>query len=190
MENTGAGVTREKDITGLLNRWGDGNREALTRLLPLYGELRRIAAAQLRRESVITVQPTELVHELYLRIQSQGNPEYNSRDHFYAVCTRVLRFLLTDHARKRLRSRRGGGRLPVPLEGMDLAGTKDADLVQLDDALQTLEQMDPRKARIVELRFFGGFELDEIAELLDISPTTIKREWATAKAWLHQEVRR
>ncbi|MEZ5357023.1 MAG: ECF-type sigma factor [Bryobacteraceae bacterium] len=182
---------RQEQITRLLNRWGSGSKEDLDRLLPLvYGELRRIAASQLRRESAATVQPTELVHELYIKIRQQSGQAWESREHFYAVCARVLRYLLTDHARKRLRARRGGGQERIPIDNADLPLRKDADVVALDDALSTLELVDERKARIVELRFFGGFELPEIGEMLAISPTTIKREWATAKAWLYQEIRR
>lgn len=160
-------------------------------MLPLvYGELRRIAGAQLRKESAPPVQATELVHELYMRIQAHGQKDWESREHFYAVCTRILRYLLTDHARRRLRHRRGEGEQPLSIEGLDIAAAKSEEIVGLDDALSTLEKLDARKARIVELRFFGGFDLHEIASLLEISPTTIKRDWAMAKAWLYQEMRK
>jgi RNA polymerase sigma factor (TIGR02999 family) len=179
------------DLTHLLQLWGSGDPQALERLVPLvYGELRRIAAAQLRKEPAPPVDATELVHELYMRIQAHGQKDWESREHFYAVCTRILRYLLTDHARRRLRQRRGDGVPPLSLQGLDIASAKSEEIVGLDDALSTLERLDARKARIVELRFFGGFELDEIASLLEISPSTIKRDWAMAKAWLYQEMRK
>lgn len=179
------------DLTQLLQLWGAGDPQALERLLPLvYGELRRIAGAQLRKEAAPPMQATELVHELYMRIQAHGRKEWESRDHFYAVCTRILRYLLTDHARRRLRQRRGDGGQPLSLAGLEIASAENEEIVELDDALSTLEKLDTRKARIVELRFFGGFDLDEIALLLEISPSTIKRDWAMAKAWLYQEMRK
>ncbi|MBL8232925.1 MAG: sigma-70 family RNA polymerase sigma factor [Bryobacterales bacterium] len=184
-------MSENPDLTQLLQRWGSGDSEALDRLLPLvYGELRRIAGAQLRKEHAPPMQATELVHELYMRIQSHGQKQWESRNQFYAVCTRILRYLLTDHARRRLRQRRGEGDQPLPLQGLEIATAKSEEIIGLDDALSTLEQLDARKARVVELRFFGGFELEEIAALLEISPTTIKRDWAMARAWLYQEMRK
>lgn len=178
------------ELTQLLQQWGAGDHESLERLLPLvYGELRRIAAAQLRRESAATVQATELVHELYVRIRGHGLKGWESREHFYAVCSRILRYLITDHARRRLRLRRGQGHKPVPLDGLEIGTARSEEIAALDDALAMLERLDARKARIVEMRFFGGFELEEIAGLLEISVTTVKRDWSMAKAWLYQEMR-
>jgi RNA polymerase sigma factor (TIGR02999 family) len=138
-----------------------------------------------------TLQPTALVNEAYLKIAGQGGFEWQSRAHFFAVCAQVMRHILVDHARTHARDKRGGGAIHVALEEV-LASAKERapDMVALDDALRTLEALDPQKGRIIELRYFGGLGVDEVAEILKISPATVGREWRRAKAWLFQELQK
>lgn len=178
-------------MTALLDDWGRGDRRALDRLLPLvYGELRRIAARQLRRERAgHTLQPTALVHEAYLRLVEQRHVEWQSRAHFFGVAAGVIRRVLVDHARRRAATKRGCGAQRVPLE--DIAGTATAleiPVLDLDRALIRLERLDRGLAQIVELRAFSGLTIDEAAHVLQVSPSTAKREWRTAKAWLTREL--
>ena len=180
------------DITRLLADWRRGDRGALERLTPLvYGELRRIAARQLRREEQgHTLQPTALVNEAFIRLCGGDQGSWHDRSHFYAVCAQVMRHILTDHARAQLREKRGGRAVHVPLD--DAAATvvqnQGVDHAALDDALRALEQLDPRKGRIVELRYFAGLGLEETAAALNISTMTVRREWTRAKAWLYREL--
>ena len=193
-----------RDVTQLLDEWNRGDRRALDRLLPLvYAELRRIAARQLRRErDGHTLQPTALVHEAYLRLVNvhdvheaylrlveQRSVDWRSRAHFYGVAAQVMRRVLVDHARRQAAKKRGDPGQRVPLD--DIAETASAPqipVLALDAALSRLEQLDVALARIVELRAFGGLTIDEAAHVLNVSPSTAKREWRTAKAWLAREL--
>jgi RNA polymerase sigma factor (TIGR02999 family) len=184
-------MTDAADITRLLQAVAAGNATALEQLLPqVYGELRRIAAARLRRESVgHTLNPTDLVHEAYLKLVPLGNVEWQSRSHFFAIASRAMRQVLVDHAERRSAAKRGGGQVPLTLtdDGSATATPLD-DLIALGDALSRLERVDPRQARVVECRFFGGLSLDETAEALNISAATVSRDWTFARAWLHREL--
>jgi RNA polymerase sigma factor (TIGR02999 family) len=177
----------EDTITQLLARWGSGDPEAAERVLPLvYGELRRIAARQLRRErEAHTLQATAIVNEAYLRLIGQPGLEWPSRAHFFAFSAHMIRRILVDHARRRNRAKRGGLSEKITLaEVADRAREKSPDLVALDEALSGLEKVDPRKAAVVELKFFAGLTLEEIATQLGISTETVSREWRRARAWL------
>lgn len=178
-------------ITGLLDDWARGDRNALDRVTPLvYAELRRMAAQQLRREeSGHTLQPTALVHEAFMRLCGSEPAAWQNRAHFFAVCAQIMRHVLTDHARAHLREKRGGGAAHVPLDAAETVALDErVDHAALDDALRALERLDPRKGRIVELRYFAGLGIDETAELLGIAPITVRREWTRAKAWLYREL--
>jgi RNA polymerase sigma factor (TIGR02999 family) len=180
------------DITGLLDDWGRGDRQALDRLLPLvYAELRRIAARQLRRERAgHTLQPTALVHEAYLKLVDQRRVDWLNRAHFYGVAGRVMRRLLVDHARRHNASKRGNGVEWVAIdEGLNVPAPNQIPVLLLDDVIGRLEKLDRRLAQLVEARAFGGCTLEEAAEVLHVSPSTAKREWRTAKAWLLRELR-
>jgi RNA polymerase sigma-70 factor, ECF subfamily len=173
-------------------RWSAGDQEVTERLLPLvYEELRRIAARQLRRErDSHTLQATAIVHEAYLRLVGQAGLEWPSRAHFFAFSAHLIRRILVDYARRRNRAKRGGLSEKITLVEMaDLALEKSPDLVALDEALSGLERVDPRKAAVVELKFFAGLTLEEIAEQLGISSETVSREWRRARAWLYSALR-
>ena len=178
----------EETVTQVLRRWSRGDREAAEQVLPLvYDELRRIASRQLRREREDhTLQATAIVHEAYLRLHEQGGFHWPSRAHFFAFSAHLIRRILVDYARSRNRAKRGGGVTTITLhEVADLALEKSPDLVALDEALSGLEEVDPRKATVVELRFFAGLTLEETAGQLGISSETVSREWRRAKAWLY-----
>jgi len=177
------------DVTDLLLRWRDGGDAVRDELLELvYGELRRVAGAQLRSErGDHTLQPTALVNEVYLRIVDQTRVQWQNRAQFFAVASRLMRRILVDHARQHRAAKRGGGVRPVRIESVDPAvGSADVDLVDLDLALSRLAEQDERLAQVVELRYFAGLSVEETAEALELSPATVKREWATARAWLHR----
>jgi RNA polymerase sigma factor (TIGR02999 family) len=180
------------NVTQLLAEYRRGDRGALDRLLPLlYGELRKIAAHYLRGEREgHTLQPTALVHEAYLRLVDQQNIHWQNRAHFCSIAARVMRHVLVDHARGRGAGKRGGGAARVTL-GDEIAAAleREVDVVALDDALSALEAYDSGKSRVVELRYFGGLTIEEAAEVLGVSPATVKREWTVARAWLHREMR-
>jgi RNA polymerase sigma-70 factor (ECF subfamily) len=179
---------REPSLTQLLQRWSSGDREAAEQALPqVYDELRRIASKQLRREREgHTLQATAIVHEAYMRLVAQTGMEWSSRAHFFAFSAHLTRRILVDYARRRNRAKRGGLSEQITLiEAAGLAPEKNPDLIDLDEALSGLEKVDPRKAAVVELRFFAGLTLKEIAEQLGISPETVTREWRRARAWLH-----
>lgn len=179
----------QREITGLLADWAGGDRGALDRLAPLvHAELRRIARRQMGGERQgHTLQATALVNEAYLRLAGGGGFEWKDRAHFYAVCAQVMRHVLIDHARAHTRDKRGGGALHVSLDEAALMSVEGAsELVALDDALSELEELDPQKGRVVELRYFAGLSIEETAEILNISPTTVRREWRRAKAWLYR----
>ena len=173
-------------ITLLLNELQDGSPEALDRLLPLvYDELRAVAARYLHGERTDhTLQATALVHEAFLRLVDQREVTWQNRAHFFGVAAQFMRRILVDYARRANAARRGGGRL-VPLEeGMEIPVEEPGELLRIDEALEALAQMDARQARVVELRFFTGLTVEETAEAMGVSPATVKREWAAAKAWL------
>lgn len=188
------------DVTRLLLRWSEGDASALDRLLPvIYGELRRIASSQLRRERPDhTLAPTALVHELYLRLVDQRRATWQHRAHFFGVAAQLMRRILVDHARERQAAKRGGSAtrlsLEYALEESEPAGAahgSDAlEVLSVDDALDRLARLDADQARIVELRFFAGLTVEETAHVLNRSPRTIKREWRLARAWLYRELQR
>jgi RNA polymerase sigma factor (TIGR02999 family) len=181
-------------VTQLLVAWTDGNRAALEELIPVvYPELRRIAGRYLRRERVgHTLQPTALVHEAYVKLIDQDRARWQNRAQFFGVAAQLMRRILVDHARHALREKHGGRAIHVELTesqaGPGAAAVDALDALALDRALQKLEAFDPDQGRIVELRFFGGLTVEETAAALRISPTTVKREWALAKSWLHREL--
>jgi RNA polymerase sigma factor (TIGR02999 family) len=178
-------------ITQLLMEWNQGRNGALQDLLPLvYSELRRLAAQRLRRERPDhTLQPTALVHEAYLRLVDQRQVRWQNRAHFYGFAAHMMRRILVDRARARKTDKRGAGWERVTLIGDKTpAGTRDVDVLALDDALNRLATLDPQQERIVELRYFGGLTLEETAEVVGISTATVKREWAIARAWLRAEL--
>jgi RNA polymerase sigma factor (TIGR02999 family) len=178
-------------VTELLVAWREGEPGALDRLLPLvYGELRRQARAQLRRERPgHTLQPTALVHEAFLRLFGQRGTQWQNRRQFFAVASQAMRRALVDHARARAAAKRGAGLTRVALsDAARAAAPLDADVLALDQALGRLEQLDPRQVRVVELRYFGGLSAEEAAEALDVSLATVNRDWAMARAWLFREL--
>ncbi|HET7696633.1 MAG TPA: ECF-type sigma factor [Vicinamibacterales bacterium] len=182
------------DVSGLLRAWSDGDRGALQALTPVvYEELHRLARRYMRREcSGHSLQATALVNEAYMRLADCTRMQWQDRAHFFAVSAQVMRRILVDHARRR-NVKRGRGLHHVSLDDVVVvaAGREaEMDLAALDDALLALAQMDPRKAGIVEMRFFGGLTEEEIGKVLKLSTGTIKREWRAAKAWLHQELTR
>lgn len=179
----------------MLRDWGSGNREALEDLLPLvYKELHRQASSFLRRERAgHTFQTTALIHETYLKLVDQRNVNWQSRTHFFAIAGTLMRRILVDHARSKKREKRGGEaiRLTLNEEAMNVATSeKSVDLMALDEALTRLEKLDEQQSRIVELRYFSGLTLEETADTLNVSRTTVATDWAMAKAWLHRELTR
>jgi RNA polymerase sigma-70 factor, ECF subfamily len=175
--------------TELLQQWGSGNKEALDQLMPLvYEQLRRLAGNCLRAERPSTLRATALVHEAYLRLVD-SDVTFQDRVHFYAVCARLLRRILVDHARSQHRLKRGGEVEKIPLDDAILVGPQvDRSIVDLDEALKRLAEQDQRKSELIELLFFGGLTYDEAAEALKISPATVHRELTLAKAWLYREL--
>jgi len=178
-----------RDVTALLGDWSRGNQTALNELLPLvYAELRRVAARQLRDERADhTLQPTALVHEVYMRLVDQRHVDWQSRAHFFGVSAQVMRRILVDHARRHSASKRGDGVRCVSIdEAMEVAASSDFPILALDSALDQLEKVDAELAKIVELRAFGGLTIEEAAHVLSVSPSTAKRDWRTA--WLNREL--
>jgi RNA polymerase sigma factor (TIGR02999 family) len=179
------------EVTGLLKAWSAGDQAALDRLVPLvYAELHRMARRQMRNERPgNTLQTTALVNQAYLRLVDAKNAVWNDRTHFFAVSAQVMRRILVDAARSRASAKRGG---PAPRlnldEDLDMSPQRAHELIDLDDSLQALQQMDPRKARVIELRFFGGLSVEETASVLKISPQSVMRDWKLAKAWLQREM--
>jgi RNA polymerase sigma factor (TIGR02999 family) len=181
------------DITRLLVRWSSGDREALDALTPLvYNELRRLAKVYLRRERPDhTLDGTALVHEAYMKLVGQNNVEWHNRNQFFAIASSLIRRILVDHARARIAEKRGGAGLKLSLDEAIMAPEqKDLDLIALNDALKALADTDAQQGRIVELRYFGGLTIEETAEVLEISPATVKRDWMVAKAFLRREMTR
>ncbi len=178
-------------ITDALNGLAEGDPKALDRILPaVYRELRQLAAAYLQAERKgHTLQPTALAHEAYLRLAGGTAPAWKGRAHFLGIAARVMREILVDHARRRKALKRGGGRaLTVMSESLRLADDRPVAFDDLDRALQDLAKLSGRQARVVELRFFGGLTVEETAEVLGVSPVTVKRDWALARAWLYREL--
>ena len=181
------------NLTSLLHQVSQGDRGAVDLLLPvIYDELRKLAANYLRRERPDhTLQPTALVHEAYLRLIDQSRVNWQNRAHFFGVAAQIMRRLLVDHARKHNAEKRGPDFQKLSLdENIDRAVERSAELIALDDALKTLATFDAQKARMVELRYFGGLSIEETADVMGVTPTTIKRHWRFAKAWLHGEMQR
>ena len=179
------------EVTQLLINWSNGDKDALDELIPLVrSELRRMARHYLARENPgHTLQTSALINEAYIRLIDQQKVQWQNRAHFFAVAARVMRHVLVDHARKRAYAKRGGGARRVPLnEATARIDLRAAELTALDDALNTLATLDPRKSQIIELRFFGGLSIEETAEVMKISSPTVQREWRSAKAWLRREL--
>lgn len=186
------GSTSAPRVTELLVHWRQGDEDAREQLIPLiYGELRRVARNYLRHERPDhTLQSGALVHEAYLRLLGEDSPQWKNRAHFFGVAAQVMRHILVDHARNRRAAKRGGGVPRLALDPqMALPQTRDLDLLALDDALNRLAELDPQQSRLIELRFFGGLSIVETAAALNISAATVKREWATARAWLQREMK-
>jgi RNA polymerase sigma factor (TIGR02999 family) len=177
------------EVTELLRAWNEGSLAARDEVLGLvYQPLREIAEHHLRREREgHTLQPTALVHELYLKLAQQRRVTWNDRIHFLAVAAQVMRRILVDHARHRQREKRGGAMVPVALDdAVEVQVVENIDIVQLDDALTDLGNIFPQQAKIVELRFYGGLTIDEVSTALGVSPATVSREWTMARAWLRR----
>ena len=184
--------TDRDDVTVLLAQLNQGNAQAASKLIPLvYAELRRLAGSYMRRErSDHTLQATALVHEAYLKLVEQRSTNWKSRAHFFGIAAQAMRRILVDHARGHLREKRGGGQRAIPInEALVFAPEQSQELVKLDASLERLAKLDPRQGKIVELRFFGGLTVEQTADLLGISPKTVKRDWSVAKAWLHGDLK-
>lgn len=185
-------ASSQVEVTQLLLDWGNGDRAALDKLVPVvYQELRRLARHYMRRERPgHTLQTSALVNEAYMRLVDYEHMRWQSRAHFFAVAAQAMRRILVEHARKRHFDKRGGSAIRVSFDEAAIVSEKQAaDLIALDDALTSLEAIDPRKSRIVELRYIGGLNIEETAEALSISPATVQREWRSAKAWLYREIK-
>jgi len=185
---------QNRDLTGLLVKWGQGEPGILDQILPVvYNELHRMAAGYQNRERINhTLQPTALINEAYLRLVDQSQLTVQNRAHFFGIAARVMRQVLVEHARAHHAAKRGGSVIKVTLdEAVHGSGdSEDMDLVALNAALDRLEQMDPKQSRLVELRYFAGLTIEETAAELDISPATVKRSWTAARAWLRREISR
>jgi RNA polymerase sigma factor (TIGR02999 family) len=184
--------TTSQPVSELLAQWRAGDEESLRRLVPLvYNELRRVAHYQLRRERPDhTLQTTALVHEAYLGLMKQQPMDFENRAHFFAVCAQLMRQILVQFARRRNAAKRGAGYKLTLDDAVEVPRSRSVDLIALDDALNGLARLDPQQSRLVELRFFGGLSIEETAQVLGISPATVKRHWTTARVWLHNEVSR
>ena len=185
-------ASSQVEVTQLLLDWGNGDKAALDKLVPVvYQELRRLARHYMRRERPgHTLQTSALVNEAYMRLVDYKHMRWESRAHFFGVAAQAMRRILVEHARKRHFAKRGGSAISVSFDEAAMVSEKQAaDLIALDDALTSLEAIDPRKSRIVELRYIGGLNIEETAEALSISPATVQREWRSAKAWLYREIK-
>jgi RNA polymerase sigma factor (TIGR02999 family) len=181
------------EITERLVAWSAGDRGAFDQLLPVvYQELRRMAGNYLRQENPgHTLQPTALVHEAWLRLIGQERVDWRNRAQFFGVAAQMMRRILVDHAKSKHREKRGGDAVKLSFDDViNLSRERAADLLALDDALDELARIDWRKSRVVELRYFGGFSVEETAQILEVSPETVMRDWKLAKAWLYQQIRR
>lgn len=184
--------SQQPDVNVLLSQLTQGDQAAGERLMPLvYDELKHLARSYMRRERQDhTLQTTALAHEAYLKLVRQQSTNWQGRSHFFGIAAQLMRRILIDHARSHLREKRGGTHVVLPLnEALAFSPEHSEDLLKLDEALQRLSKLDPRQGEIVELRFFGGLSVEETAEFLAISPKTVKRDWAVAKAWLYAELR-
>ncbi|MEK7855163.1 MAG: sigma-70 family RNA polymerase sigma factor [Acidobacteriota bacterium] len=183
---------KKQEISQILHEWGKGGKEASDKLMPLvYDELRRQAARYLRRERPgHTLQTTALIHETYLKLIDQKNVDWQNRAHFYGIAAQAMKRILIDHAKARHREKRGGAAENLPLDEARfvVSDETNVDIVALDQALTKLAAFDPRQASIVDLKFFAGLSIEDIAETLEVSPATVKREWNSAKAWLFSEI--
>jgi RNA polymerase sigma factor (TIGR02999 family) len=179
------------EITKLLEDYTNGSREVLDELLPLvYGELRRLAHSYLKSERQdITLQTTALVHEAYMKLIDQRSVSFQNRAQFFALSAQAMRRILLDNARRRTAEKRGSGEKVFLEDIAEISVDPNAQLIELDLALQQLERFDAKQARIIELRYFGGMTIEETAEVLKISPATVKREWAMARAWLYEKIK-
>ncbi len=181
------------DVTILLDNWSKGDQNALDQLTPVvYDELRRLAASYMRRERQDhTLQSTALVNEAYLKLVDQKNVVWQNRAHFFGIAAQMIRRILVDHARAHKAEKRGGGAGVLSLdEAIGVPEKRDIEILSLNDALTRLSELDPQQGRIVELRFFTGLSIEETAEVVGVSPATVKREWAAARAWLFREISR
>ena len=192
MEQESAG-----EVTKLLQGWRGGNRNALDALVPIvYKELHRVAHFQLRQERPDhTLQSSALVNEAYVRLVGMNSPKWESRSHFFAIAAQLMRQILVDYARRHRAEKRGGGVGTISLEdsavfSQAIEKERDVDVIALDDALTSLAEIDPRKAEVVELRFFAGLNFEETADVLKVSAITVRRDWSTARAWLHRAMSR
>ena len=184
-------MSSDADITALLVDWNNGDKSAMDRLLPLVEkELHRLAHSYMRREDPNhTLQTTALINETYLRLVDQRKVQWQNRAHFFGIAAQIMRRVLLNYARDQNRLKRGGKAIHVSLsEALIVPGEKDREIIALDDALNRLEAIDERKAKVVELRFFGGLTVEEVAEVLNVSTVTVLRDWAFAKAWLAREM--
>ena len=185
-------MSENQEVTLLLSALTRGEDGAATKLIPVvYDELRRLAGSYMRRERVDhTLQATALVHEAYLKLVEQRSVNWQSRAHFFGVAAQLMRRILIDHARGHSRQKRGGEQKKVSLDEAFVFSERQADeLLAVDDSLNRLAEIDPRQARVVELRFFGGLSVEETGEVLGVSPKTIKRDWSVAKAWLYADLK-
>jgi len=185
--------TAPQDVTVLLQAWTEGDEDALAKLTPMiYEEMRRLARHYMARErSSPTLETGAILNEAFLRLVHWKNARWQNRSHFYGLAAQMMRRVLVDHARSRRYSKRGGGMRPVSLdEAIVVTPERSSDLVALDDALVRLASVDERKSQVVELRFFGGLSVEETAEVLNVSPFTVARDWTLAKAWLQRELSR
>jgi RNA polymerase sigma factor (TIGR02999 family) len=183
--------TKQHEITQLLAEWREGNQSALDELYPLvYDELHRLARRYMSRErGGHTLQTTALINEAYVRLVDQKNVQWANRAHFFAISAQIMRRILIDHARRHAYAKRGGGARQVTLdEAASITPSIGSDLLRLDEALKSLAEMDPRRSQVVELRYFGGLNNEEIAGVLNISENTVTRDWNMARAWLHQQL--
>jgi RNA polymerase sigma factor (TIGR02999 family) len=184
-------VSPPSEVTQLLLAWSDGDNSALEKLIPLvYDELRRLARRYMVRErSGHTLQTTALVNEAYLRMVDLKEVQWQNRAHFFAVSAQLMRHILVDFARSRGYKKRGGGTVQIPIDdALDVSTHEPSDLIALDDALNSLAEIDARKSKVVEMRFFGGLSVEETAHVLKVSPETVMRDWKMAKVWLLREI--
>jgi RNA polymerase sigma factor (TIGR02999 family) len=184
-------MTPGNEVSQLLLQWGQGDKAALTRLMPLvYGELHKMAKHYMAREDAgHTLQTTAIIHEAYLKLAAGAEHDWQSQAHFFGVAAKAMRHVLVDHARTRLSAKRGGAMQAMTLdEGIAVATGQERGLVALDEALTTLAKLHPRKGQVVELRYFAGFCVDEAAKILNVSPETVARDWHFAKAFLQREI--
>jgi RNA polymerase sigma factor (TIGR02999 family) len=184
------GSTPARELSELLLHWGNGDREALEAILPLvYNELRRLARSNLRRHRPNhTLQTTALVHEAYLRLAGEKSLRVENRAHFLGVAAQLMRWILVDYERKRRAAKRGAGLTLLALDQNIASPQRNVDVLALDDALDRLAKLDSQQSQIIELRYFGGLSIEDTSEFLGISPATVKRSWASARAWLLREI--